>query len=318
LVVGLVALPGGVRAQGQSQRDLPGPIDSLQDLQDTGKMLFKLADTNNDGQISQKEAGDAGNLMVGGFFFRADANGDGTLSKQEAQQARDSFLNQKPLLRIVLERARPRNAAQRGRDNEPAGRDNEQPGQANTANPRSMQGLMSLLDTNNDGQLQAAELRQMVQTSVQSLYAAADTNRDGQLSPSELNAAVAGAADAAAQAAFQSADADGNGALSQAEFDRAIVGPAHAAFRVLDTNSDNQISPQEARAAQRVVVSQIRMFSVPEPANSARNLMRSGRAPREATPVPNFGTPDQRGNPRGTRPAPAPGTTPAPAPRQPE
>ena len=43
-------------------------------------MLFKLADTNNDGQISQKEATDAGNLLVGGFFFRADANGDGTLT----------------------------------------------------------------------------------------------------------------------------------------------------------------------------------------------------------------------------------------------
>jgi len=36
-----------------------GPIQSIQDLQDTAKMLFKLADTNNDGQISQKEATDA-------------------------------------------------------------------------------------------------------------------------------------------------------------------------------------------------------------------------------------------------------------------
>ena len=46
-----------------------GPIQNIQDLQDTGKLLFKLADTNNDGQISQKEATDAGNLLVGGFFF---------------------------------------------------------------------------------------------------------------------------------------------------------------------------------------------------------------------------------------------------------
>ena len=43
-------------------------------------MLFKLADTNNDNRISQKEAVDAGNLLAGGFFFRADANGDGTVT----------------------------------------------------------------------------------------------------------------------------------------------------------------------------------------------------------------------------------------------
>jgi len=67
--------------------DVPGPIDSLSDLQDTGRMLFKLADENNDGQISQKEAVSAGNLLVGGFFFRADQNGDGVLSQDEAKQA---------------------------------------------------------------------------------------------------------------------------------------------------------------------------------------------------------------------------------------
>ena len=61
-----------------------GPIQSIQDVQDTAKMLFKLADTNNDGQISQKEATDAGNLLVGGFFFRADANGDGVLTPRRS------------------------------------------------------------------------------------------------------------------------------------------------------------------------------------------------------------------------------------------
>ena len=46
-------------ARAQAERkagDVPGPIDSLQDLQDTGRMVFKMADTNNDGQISQQEA----------------------------------------------------------------------------------------------------------------------------------------------------------------------------------------------------------------------------------------------------------------------
>ncbi len=84
-----------------AQKDLPGPIDSLQDLQDSGKMLFKLADENNDGQISQREAVDAGNLLVGGFFFRADANGDGTLSKPEITDAETNTLAQRPILRFL-------------------------------------------------------------------------------------------------------------------------------------------------------------------------------------------------------------------------
>src|ERR1700689_4775863 len=78
-----------------------GPIDALQDA---GKLVFKLVDENNDGQISQKEATDAGNLMVGGFFFRADANGDGVISKDEARAAKDAFLSQHPLLRVFFEK----------------------------------------------------------------------------------------------------------------------------------------------------------------------------------------------------------------------
>jgi Ca2+-binding EF-hand superfamily protein len=282
LALGILALPA--RAA-DVQKDLPGPIDSLQDLQDTGKMLFKLADENNDGQISQKEATDTGNLLVGGFFFRADANGDGTLSKQELQQARDEVLAQKPVLRVLLMRANTNRANNAG----------NAPGQPTSSIRSAGQGVMSLLDSNNDGQIQAAELRQMVQTSVQSLYAAADTNRDGQLSPSEVNAAVVGAARAAAQASFQKADTDGNGQLSQAEYDKAIIQPANAVFHMLDANGDNQISQQEAQSAQRFILNQIRMLNTPEPANSPRNLLQSGRTPGEVAPVPNFNT--------GARPA---------------
>ena len=123
-----------------------------------------------------------------------------------------SLLRQKPLLRIVLERATRRGSAQPG---QPA-----QAGQGNAQVQDAMQGVMSLVDTNNDGQLQATELRQTVQTGVQGLYAGADTDRDGQLTPTELNAAVTGMVQAAAQASFQAADKDGNGPLSQAEFDQ--------------------------------------------------------------------------------------------------
>src|SRR5919199_709639 len=99
LACGLSLSTGVVRAQQDVQKDLPGPIDSLQDLQDTGRMLFKLADENNDGQISQKEAIDTGNSLVGGFFFRADANGDGVLTPEEARAAREQLFQQQPLLR---------------------------------------------------------------------------------------------------------------------------------------------------------------------------------------------------------------------------
>jgi len=299
LVAGFLAIPADVRADDD---DAPGPIDSVQDLQDSGKIAFKMADVNNDGKISQKEAVDAGNLMVGGFFFRADANGDGVVAKDEAQQARDSLLRQKPLLRIVLERATRRGSAQPG-----------QAGQGNAQVQDAMQGVMSLVDTNNDGQLQATELRQTVQTGVQGLYAGADTDRDGQLTPSELNAAVTGMIQVAAQASFQAADKDSNGQLSQAEFDQSIIEPAHTVFRIIDANGDGQISQQESQNAQRTVSRQIRMLNVPEPANSLSNQIdratQSGGAPALGSPrAPGRTTP----NAPATR-RPAPPATPAPA-----
>ena len=87
----------GARAK---DKDLPGPIHSIEDLQDAGKLLFKLADTNNDNLISQKEAIDAGNLIAGGFFFRADANGDGVVTPDEARAAREALFNQRPVAQV--------------------------------------------------------------------------------------------------------------------------------------------------------------------------------------------------------------------------
>lgn len=269
--------------------DKPGPIDSIEDIQDTGKMLFKAADVNNDGAISQKEAIDAANLMVGGFFFRADANGDGTLSKEEAQQARDAFLAQKPWLRFVLQRAKAANA-------QPTP---GQPAQPAQATPDIAQAVDRLLDTNNDNQLQASEVRQAVQTGVQGLFAAADTNRDGQMTPTEINAAIYGAVRAASQAAFQAADDDRNNQISRAEFQKAIIEPAGTLFVILDANNDGQLSAEELKSAERVVASQLRSLRVPEPANSPRNLIERGQA------APAFGAPAQPGQPA---PAPAPAT----------
>jgi len=309
--LGWLALVGATRAQEPApaqappaqptarpaRGDLPGPIDSLQDIQDTGKMLFKMADTNNDGQISQKEAIDLGNLMVGGFFFRADANGDGTVSQDEARQARDALLAQKPLLRYLLQKG------QQGRT--ATGANANANGNANAAaNP--LQGALTILDTNNDKQIQATELRQAVQTAVQGVFASADTNRDGQLSPAELNASVAGAIRTASQGAFQAADADRNGQLSREEFDRAIIEPANAVFMMLDVNNDGQLSQDEMRSARRFLVSQLRMFQVPEASNSPRNMIRTGRG------VPAEGAPATTLPPGQPAPGAAPGAAPTP------
>jgi len=295
LALGFLVLPA--RADDKDKKvvvDLPGPIDSLEDLQDTGKMLFMMADTDKDGQISQQEAIDAGNLIVGGYFFRADKDGNGSVSKEEADQAREALMARRPLLRVIIQRAQAKDP------------------KVTAATRNAQQGAMSLLDTNNDGQIQGAEVKQAVQTTVQSVYAVADTNRDGEMSPSEVNAAVAGAARSMVQAMYQKADTDGNGQLSQAEYDKAIVEPANVVFLVLDANNDGQLSPQEFQAAQRALASQLRRLNLPEPANSPRNLIESGRTPAQAAPVPNFIPPGAR----PAQPQPAPAPAPEPQPRQ--
>ena len=277
--LGLVALTGTASAQ---TKDLPGPIDSLQDLQDSGRMLFKLVDENNDGQVSQKEAVDAGNLAIGGLFFRADANGDGTVTQEEAKAARDSFLSQKPMVRFLigrLEASKPASAT------------------AGTSNPAAV--FMGLVDANGDKQLQSTEVRQAIQTTVQGLFAAADTNRDGQMSPTEVNAAIVGAVKAAEQASFQAADTNRDGQISKEEFIKSLADPANAAFSVLDANNDGQLSQQEMISAGKIIEAQVKRTIVPEAPNSLRNLINSGQKPEQVAPVPTIPVP---GRPATTTP----------------
>jgi Ca2+-binding EF-hand superfamily protein len=272
--IGIAALTPAISSADDPPKVGAGPIRNIQDLQDMGKMLFKLADTNNDGQISQKEATDAGNLLVGGFFFRADANGDGTLSSDEAKQASDSLFAQQPLLRLIVQKAKPTNAQPA---NQPAAangtKEPAQVAQQLAVDPARTIG--SLLDTNNDQKLEATELRQAVQTGVQALFSVADTNQDGQLSPSELNAAVGEAAKSAVQTVFQAADTDRNNALSMEEYDKALAEPAHALFRVIDANGDNMLSLAELQRAEQILRDQVLRLRVPEPANSLSHQIQN-------------------------------------------
>jgi Ca2+-binding EF-hand superfamily protein len=290
MVLGSLALPGLGRAQEHRLQDLnslPSPMEALRDVQNAGRLVFVLADANHDGLISQQEAIDANDLLVGGFFFRADADGNGVVTEGEAKAVVDKYLDQNPWLKYVVESLQNQ-----------AKQKNAQSG----TQLASFQGIVALIDTNNDKQIQATELRQLVQTLTQSYFAAADTNRDGQMSPSEVNAAVAGIARSIAQQTFQQADTDHNGQLSRAEYDKALVEPANAIFQIIDLNHDGQLSQQEADQIGRVVVRQVRNMQLPEPANSPTNLIEGGKLPREAAPVPTFTAPNTGGN--GSQPAP--------------
>jgi len=285
LALGLMAIPALGRAQQQEHRELdlqsaPSPMEAIRNLQNTGRMIFMLTDGNHDGQISQKEAIDANNMLVGGFFFEADADGNGSVSADEVKTIREEYFHRNPWMRYIVESLRSQRKNQ------------------NNSDPNPLQAIAVLLDSNNDKQLQARELRQIVQTATQTYFAAADTSHDGQLSPSEINAAVAGGVRSISQLAFQQADADNNGQLSRDEYDKSIVQPANMVFQILDLNHDGQLSQEEAQRTAKGVASRVRMLNLPEPANSPTNLIESGKLPREAAPVPTFSAPNNATQPR--------------------
>jgi len=268
----LLAVPARAQQPAQQPFQQPHPLTTpaggLKEMQDISRIFFKLADDNNDGQISQQEAVDVGNQIAGGYFFRADKNGDGTVSPDEARQARESFLASKPWLRYAVETAKASKPA--------------------TGNQGSniLSTLAATFDTNNDKKLEASELRQAIQTTVQGEFAVADTDRNGQLTPAEVNAAVAGMTRQAADMAFRQADTDGNGQISQAEFEKSIVEPARTAFKIIDLNHDGQISQQEAQTARQVIMANLRALNFPEPSNSPRQQVNRA-----------LGSPTQPGQP---------------------
>ena len=247
---------GVMEALDRRPGDMPGPIDSLQDVQDTLKLAFMMADQDHNGLISQKEATDLANLTVGGFFFAADTNGDGTISKDESQAAREKVLKQNPLLRFALQRAK-------------------DPNEANLAGTQAFRGLAELIDANDDKAVQANEVRQSIVSAVQGIYGVADTDRDGNMSPNELNAAVYSLAEAAMQASFQNADADKSGGLSKEEFVQSLTEPANTVFDVLDANLDGELTPDEVNRAGQVIAGQLRLFQPPQATNSPGQMIEN-------------------------------------------
>jgi len=273
----MIAMPGGARADDNPLEDLPNPMQAVRLAQNAFRTMFLAADMNHDGLLSQKEAVDANNLLVGGFFFQADRDGNGVVTQEEAREIQDSYLNQNPWAKYVVEtiKAQQKNV----KDSSPID---------------AIQGFAALLDSNNDKQIQASEVRDLVQTTVQGIFASGDTNRDGKMSETEIYAAMAGGARAWSQFAFQQADTDNNGSLSREEFDKSIVEPANLAFQILDLDHNGQITQQESQQTERTLISQLRMLRLPEPPNSPMKLIESGKLPEEAAQVPTIATPDPR------------------------
>src|SRR3954452_22412889 len=101
LSLGMMAVPGLAGAQEHRGEDLPNPMQLIRLVQTVGKTVFMAADVNHDDQISQKEAIDAANTMVGGYFFQAGRDGNGVVSQEEAKAVSDYFFNQNPWMRYV-------------------------------------------------------------------------------------------------------------------------------------------------------------------------------------------------------------------------
>jgi Ca2+-binding EF-hand superfamily protein len=273
----MIAMPGGARADDNPLEDLPNPMQAVRLAQNALRTMFLAADMNHDGLLSQKEAVDANNLMIGGFFFQADKDGNGVVTREEAREIQDSYLNQNPWVKYAVEtiQAQQKNVKD-----------------SSAIDP--IQGFTALLDANNDKQIQASEVRDLVQSTVQGVFASGDTNRDGKMSETEIYAAMAGAARAWSQFAFQQADTDNSGSLSREEFDKSIVEPANLAFQILDLDHNGQITQQESQQTERTIISQLRMLRLPEPPNSPVKLIESGKTPEEAAAVPTLATPDPR------------------------
>ena len=211
-------------------------------------MLFKMADTNNDGQISQKEAIDAGNLLVGGFFFRADQNGDGV-----AQPGRGASRPARPVP--------PAAAAPLRREKAKAGCRRPEDGTTPTPNPAKAIGNLSTPTTTSRSRRpnSARRSRRASRAFRRGRHQPRrpdqpdrDQRRDHRRRPGP-----------SAQAAFQQADTDNNGQISQAEFDKAIIEPANVVFAHPGRQQRRQDLAAGAQTAEQIIASSSSSWASP-------------------------------------------------------
>lgn len=132
---------------------------SLPAFADKGHGMFERADTDGDGFVTKVEF-DAGR---DGMFTRIDANKDGILTQEEMQAAREAW---------------------RAKMSKPAN-DNQTQSQAQTETDPAKKrhgGFMKRLDTNEDGQISAAEFA----AGGEKMFAKLDVNADGKIAKNEV------------------------------------------------------------------------------------------------------------------------------------
>lgn len=206
---------------------------AIEQWEQTGEKLFDMADINNDGELTRREAVGATNFLIGGFFARADENGNGVVTPDEARDMRTAILNQRPMLRTAVE------ALKQGTGDSP------------------FKAIAQILDIDYGQPVTAEEARRAAREAVNVAFAGLDVNRDDRLTSTELKVGVSTLTAAATDAAFKSADKDTTGDISLNEFEAALLIPARTVFAMADKNDDRKLSPEEARQATLLILHQL-------------------------------------------------------------
>lgn len=135
-------------------------------LADKGPHMFERADTDGDGFVTKQEFAATRDAM----FQRIDANKDGVLTQDELQKAREDWRQKMGKAAPDQSQVQPGTQAQ-GQNQAQA----QQPG-------KERHNFMQRADTNQDGQISAAEFAAMGEK----MFARLDDNGDGKIAKDEV------------------------------------------------------------------------------------------------------------------------------------